>query len=84
MGSTYPRIVVSCLLAIFAAPASAAIQFEDVSAETGMTGFTESWGASWADYNADNWWYPNTLRILALEYTKYELALWRIRFANLF
>ncbi len=36
------------------------------------------------DYSADNWWYPNTLRILALEYTKYELALWRIRFTNLF
>jgi uncharacterized SAM-binding protein YcdF (DUF218 family) len=35
-------------------------------------------------YNARNWWYPNTFRILAWEYTKYELALMRIRFANLF
>ncbi len=37
-----------------------------------------------AGYSANNWWYPNTFRILAWEYTKYELALMRIRIANLF
>lgn len=35
-------------------------------------------------YDANNWWYPNTFRILAWEYTKYELALMRIRLENLF
>ena len=33
-------------------------------------------------YSARNWWYPNTFRILAWEYTKYEVALMRIRLAN--
>lgn len=36
------------------------------------------------DYSAGNWWRPGTFRILAWEYTKYELALMRIRFAVLF
>lgn len=35
-------------------------------------------------YDANNWWYPDTFRILAWEYTKYELALMRIRIATFF
>lgn len=35
--------------------AQSQIQFEDVSEATGMTGFTETWGASWGDLNGDNW-----------------------------
>ncbi len=35
-------------------------------------------------YRTSNWWQPGTFRILAWEYTKYELALMRIRFAILF
>ncbi len=31
------------------------IAFEDVSAETGMEGYTETWGGSWGDINGDNW-----------------------------
>ena len=34
--------------------AGAAIQFEDVSTQTNMTGFTEGWGASVGDGNGDN------------------------------
>ncbi len=36
------------------------------------------------DYDANDWWYPNTFRILGWEYTKYELALMRIRLSALF
>jgi len=35
-------------------------------------------------YSANNWWYPGTFRILAWEYTKYEVALMRIHIASLF
>lgn len=38
-----------------ASGAAAQIEFEDVSAAAGMTGFTESWGATWGDLNGDNW-----------------------------
>jgi len=47
--------LLSGLLLTAAGGASAQIQFDDVSMEAGMTGFTESWGASWGDVNADNW-----------------------------
>ncbi len=35
------------------------------------------------NYDANDWWHPNTLRILGWEYTKYELALMRVRTSNL-
>ena len=35
------------------------------------------------NYSKNNWWYPRTLRTLTLEYGKYEMALMRIRLANL-
>lgn len=36
-----------------------------------------------ANYDENHWWHPNKFRILALEYTKYEMALMRIRLTNL-
>jgi len=46
----------SVLVALLAGvPAGAQIQFEDVSADAGLTGGTESWGISWGDLNADGW-----------------------------
>ena len=49
-------IALLCLLACTGAGVAVAqIQFEDVSEETGMKGYTESWGGSWGDINNDNW-----------------------------
>lgn len=52
--STTLAFLAGCLSVLLATSAGAAIQFQDVSAETNMTGHTESWGASVGDLNGDN------------------------------
>lgn len=46
--------VIGFTLVAMATPATAQIQFQDVSTQTNMTGHTESWGASVGDINGDN------------------------------
>ena len=41
-------------LLLLAASARAQVDFEDVSEEAGLSGFTESWGAAIGDLNRDN------------------------------
>ncbi len=48
--------LIAILTAVFYSLNTAAqIEFEDVSEAAGLTGYTESWGGTWGDYNADNW-----------------------------
>ena len=49
------RLLIGMLAALWSVAASSEIIFEDDSVATNMTGYTETWGASWGDVNADNW-----------------------------
>jgi hypothetical protein len=51
---TVLNVVAGLACALCVPLAQAAIQFEDVSAQTNMTGFTEGWGVSVGDGNGDN------------------------------
>jgi hypothetical protein len=51
----FVKLLAGATVLVWAGSASAQIEFEDVSSATGMTGHTESWGASWGDMNGDNW-----------------------------
>ena len=42
------------VLAFMSLNAQAQVQFDDVSEDVGLTGFTESWGANFGDLNGDN------------------------------
>jgi hypothetical protein len=53
--SSLRRLLYGMVFVFWAANVNAQIEFEDVSTATGMTGYTESWGASWGDMNGDNW-----------------------------
>ncbi len=46
---------VSLLTLMVSITASAAIQFQDVTQSSGFTHYSESYGASWGDLNADGW-----------------------------
>ena len=47
-------IFVSFVVALFSINANAQVQFDDVSEDVGLTGFTESWGSNIGDLNGDN------------------------------
>lgn len=47
-------VLTSLVLAVFSMNANAQVQFDDVSDDVGLTGFTESWGSNIGDLNGDN------------------------------